>query len=334
MSRDIRIGAPLLWIVVPCRDEEAMLPLSMPRLERLRADMVARGLIEGGSRIVYVDDCSTDGTWDIICRQNEENPLHCGLHLGRNAGQQYALLAGLEASIGKADCVVTVDADLQDDIGMIPVMLGHFREGYEIVCGVRTDRSTDTVFKRWTARAFYRLMDRLGAPMLHNHSEFRLMGSRAIRQLSLYREHDLFLRGIVQQLGFPCTVVTYRQGSRERGNTKYTLRKMLKLALSGITSLSVKPIHMLFVFGLLFILVALCVACWVLWCMFTGRNVAGWVSLMLSVWFVGGCILAGLGIIGEYISGIVLDVKQRPRYNVTEVKGDILTDKSGRLYEK
>lgn len=315
---------PLLWIVVPCCNEEEVLPVSIPKLENLRVDMVAKGLIATESRIVCVDDCSTDRTWDIICQMNKENPLHCGLHLGRNAGQQNALLAGMETSLEEADCVITIDADLQDDINVIPVMMKDFSEGYDIVFGVRADRSTDTLFKYWTAQCFYRFMDWLGAPMLHNHSEFRLMGSRAIRQLSLYREHDLFLRGIVQQLGFPCTVVTYRQGSREGGDTKYTLRKMLKLAVSSITSLSVKPIHMLFVFGLLFILLAIGVACWVMWCMFTGRNVAGWVWLMLSVWFVGGCILAGLGIIGEYISGIVLDVKQRPRYNITEVKGNII----------
>ena len=309
---------PLIWVVVPCYNEEEVLALSMPRLEKLMADMVEKGLVAEKSRIVYVDDCSTDGTWDIICKMNDENPLHCGLHLGRNAGQQNALLAGLEASLGETDCVVTVDADLQDDITVIPEMVRCYNEGYEIVYGVRSDRRSDSVFKRWTALGFYKVMRWMGAPTVYNHSEFRLLGSRAIEELMHYGEHDIFLRGIVPILGYPSITVHYERKSREAGETKYSLGKMLVLAVNGITSVSVKPIRMLFMFGLLFILVAIGVAGWVLWCMFMGRNVAGWVSLMLSIWFVGGCILTGLGIIGEYISKIVVDVKQRPRYNITE----------------
>ena len=309
---------PLLWLVIPCYNEEEVLPLSMPRLEKLVADMVEKGLVVEGSRIVYVDDCSKDGTWNIICKAHEANAVHCGLHLGRNAGQQNALLAGLEASVGKADCVITIDADLQDDINVIPEMVNRYIEGYEIVYGVRSDRRSDSVFKRWTALGFYKVMRWMGSPTVYNHSEFRLLGSQAIEELMHYGEHDIFLRGIVPILGYPSITVHYERKSREAGETKYSLGKMLVLAVNGITSVSVKPIRMLFMFGLLFILVAIGVACWAFYCLYKGYSVSGWVSLILSIWFVGGCILTGLGIIGEYISKIVVDVKQRPRYNITE----------------
>ena len=251
---------PLIWVVVPCYNEEEVLPLSMPRLEKLRTDMVAKGQIASESRIVYVDDCSTDRTWDVICRQNEENPLHCGLHLGRNAGQQNALLAGLEASLGEADCVVTIDADLQDDINVIPEMVNRYNEGYEIVYGARSDRSSDSVYKRWTAQGFYRLMNWLGARTVYNHADFRLMGSRSLRKLTEYHERTLFLRGIVPQLGFPSSTVSYERRCREAGETKYPFSKMLAFAANGITSVSVKPIRLVFLFGMVFILIAIGVA--------------------------------------------------------------------------
>lgn len=313
-----------MWIIVPCYDEEAMLPLTMPRLEHLLSDMVEKGLVSEMSRIVYVDDCSSDTTWNVICRQHDSNPVHCGLHLGQNAGQQNAMLAGMETSIGHADCVVTTDADLQDDIQVIPAMVRHYLEGYEIVYGVRSDRSSDTFFKRSTALAFYRLMNWLGAKTVYNHSEFRLMGSRAVQQLSQYHERAIFIRGILPQLGYPSTTVSYERHRRVAGETKYSLGKLITHALRGITSVSVKPIRLVAVFGLLFILVAILVACWAFYSMYKGYNVSGWASLILSIWFVGGCILTALGLIGEYIGNIVMDVKQRPRYNITEVKGDII----------
>ena len=311
---------PCLWIVVPCYNEEEMLPLSMPRLEHLLVDMTKEGLVSEKSRIVYVDDCSSDATWSIICRRHEENPLHCGLHLGRNSGHQNALMAGMETSIGQADCVITIDADLQDDINVIPEMVHHYCGGYEIVYGVRNDRSSDTFFKRSTALGFYRLMNGLGAKTVYNHADFRLMGSQAVRQLMLYRERTMFLRGLVPQLGFRSTTVSYDRLRREAGETKYPFGKMLLFAINGITSVSVKPIRLVFTFGLVFILIGLCVACYAFYSMFMGRNVSGWVSLILSIWFVGGCILAALGLIGEYIGNIFLDVKQRPRYNITETR--------------
>lgn len=315
------IKLPLLWIVVPCYNESEMLPLSMPQLEGLMNGMMDQGLIARDSRIVYVDDCSMDDTWDIICRRHKANPLHCGLHLGRNSGHQNALMAGMEASVNKADCVITIDADLQDDINVIPEMVRRYSEGYEIVYGVRSDRSSDTIFKRSTALAFYRLMNSLGARTVFNHADFRLMGDKAERQLMLYRERTMFLRGLVPQLGFPSTAVSYERKRREAGETKYPFSKMLLFAINGITAVSVKPIRLVFVFGLLFMFLALCVAFWAFWCMFTGRSVGGWTSLILSVWFVGGCMLTALGVIGEYIGNIFMDVKQRPRYNVTETKG-------------
>lgn len=318
---------PLLWLVVPCYNEAQMLPLSMPRLEKLMKGMVSEGLIAEESRIVYVDDCSRDGTWDIICRAHEANPVHCGLHLGHNSGQQNAMLAGMEASIGKADCAITVDADLQDDTGAIVEMVRRYREGYEIAYGVRNDRSSDTFFKRWTAVAFYRLMGWLGVPSVYNHSEFRLLGSRAVGQLMHYRERDTFLRSLVPLLGYRSTVVTYDRHKREAGTTKYSPWKLIVTALRGITSSSVKPIRMISVFGLIYMGIALAVALWVVYNLFMGRSVSGWASLILSIWFVGGSILAALGLIGEYIGNIAENVKRRPRYNITEVKGDIAKSK-------
>lgn len=319
-KRDVDGYKPRLWLVVPCYNEEEMLPLSMPRLEGLMKEMMEKGLVSEKSHIVYVDDCSKDKTWDIICQRHEENPLHCGLHLGRNSGHQNALMAGMETSAGQADCVITIDADLQDDINVIPEMVRHYCEGYEIVYGVRNDRSSDTFFKRSTALGFYHLMNGLGAHTVYNHADFRLMGSQAVRQLMLYRERTMFLRGLVPQLGFLSTTVSYDRLRREAGETKYPFRKMLLFAINGITSVSVKPIRLVFIFGLIFILIGLCVACYAFYSMFMGNNVSGWVSLILSIWFVGGSILAALGLIGEYIGNIFLDVKQRPRYNITEMK--------------
>lgn len=309
---------PLMWVVVPCYNEEEVLPLTMPQLEHLLTDMVEKGLVAEKSRIVYVDDCSKDGTWDIICKAHEKNPVHCGLHLGRNSGHQNALLAGMEASLDEADCTVTIDADLQDDIGVIPEMVRRYREGCEVVYGVRNSRSTDTPLKRWTALGFYRLMGWMGAPTVFNHADFRLMGDRAVAELMEYGERTVFLRGIVPQLGYSSATVRYDRRSREAGETKYPMGKMLVFAMGGITSMSVKPIRLVLLAGLLFIAVALCVAAWVFYTIYMGRNVAGWASLMLSLWFVGGCILTGLGIIGEYIGSICTDVRHRPRYNVTE----------------
>ena len=238
------------------------------------------------------------------------------------------MLAGMETSIGQADCTVTVDADLQDDINVIPEMVRLYREGYEIVYGVRSDRSSDTFFKRNTALAFYKMMNWLGANTVYNHSEFRLMGSRAIQQLCKYRERTIFIRGLVPQLGYPSTTVSYERQRREAGETKYSLGTMLSLSLRGITSVSVKPIRLVSVFGILFIMIAMLVACYAFYSMFKGYNVSGWVSLILSVWFVGGCILIALGILGEYIGNIFLDVKLRPRYNITEIIGDEKDEKA------
>lgn len=295
-----------------------MLPLSMPRFEDLMTRMMGSGLISSDSRIVYVDDCSTDSTWEIICKAHESNPLHCGLHLGRNSGQQSAMMAGMEASSGHADCTVTIDADLQDDLGAVETMVERYREGSEIVYGVRDDRNSDSFFKRNTALAFYKLMGWLGSPTVYNHSEFRLVGSRAVRMLGEYGERAIFLRAILPQMGFPSTKVFYTRHVREAGETKFSFGKLMALALTGITSVTVKPIRLVSVLGLLFMVAALFVSAWAFFCLFTGRSVSGWVSLILSIWFVGGCILTALGLIGEYIGNIYVDVKRRPRYNITD----------------
>ena len=308
----------LLSIVLPAYNEEAMLPLSNEKLTQLLDELVSTREISDKSKVMYVDDGSRDRTWEIIERLHAANPLVGGVKLAANSGHQNALLAGLFTACEKADIMVSIDADLQDDVEVIPEMVRKYLEGNDVVYGVRKSRATDTWFKRTTALGFYKFMRTLGVKSVYNHADYRLMSRRAVRQLSNYRERNLFLRGLVPLVGYKSDKVYYDRAKRFAGESKYPLKKMLNFAIDGITSFSIQPLRLLFHTGLLFILISFCIFIWVLYKYFTGDVVTGWSSLILSIWFVGGTVLTGLGITGEYIGKMYMEVKDRPRYNIEE----------------
>ena len=307
---------PVLAIVVPCYKEEAVLDETHRRLSRLLDRLVEQERIAARSYILYVNDGSTDQTWPIICRLHESSAYACGLNLAGNVGHQNALMAGLEAVCERCDMAISIDADLQDDVEVIPDMVARWSEGCDIVYGVRRERRTDTFFKRSTALAFYRLMHHMGVRSVYNHADYRLMSQRAIRHLCRYEERNLFLRGLVPLIGYQTDKVFYDRDKRFAGESKYPLRKMLNFAIDGITSFSVKPVRMIFWVGCIFILVSLCVMVYILHAWFVHDTTPGWASLMVSIWLVGGVVLVSLGIVGEYIGKIYIEVKHRPRYNV------------------
>ncbi len=310
-----------LYIVVPCFNEEEVLPETARRLgDKLRALMNA-GKISPQSRVLFVNDGSGDQTWAVITRLHRDNPLLCGLDLSRNRGHQNALLAGLMAARGRADMAISMDADLQDDVDAAGAMVDKYLAGADIVYGVRSSRKTDTFFKRTTAEAFYRLMDRLGAETVFNHADYRLMSRRALDGLAQFQEVNLFLRGIVPMIVYPTDTVEYERGERFAGQSKYPLKKMLSFALEGVTSLSVRPLRMITGLGFLVFLISLIMIVYnvVRWA--TGNTVAGWASLACSVWFIGGLILLSLGVIGEYLGKLYLESKDRPRFLIQEELG-------------
>lgn len=307
---------PLLAIVVPCYCEEAVVEETARRLTAVVDRLVASGDADARSHILFVNDGSTDRTWALIEQLHRQNRRVDGLNLAANVGHQAALLAGLDVAAGRSDAVVSIDADLQDDPDVIPQMVAAYRAGADVVFGVRRSRATDSRFKRVTALAFYRLMNALGTPTVYNHADFRLLSRRAARQLCRYRERNLFLRGIVPLIGYPSAKVYYDRAERFAGESKYPLRRMVNFAIDGVTSFSVRPVRFVFALGCVFVLIALVAAGFVLWSWMKGTLVQGWASLFLSVWFVGGCVLMALGVIGEYIGKIYIEVKDRPRYNV------------------
>lgn len=312
---------PILYIVVPCYNEQEALPGSHERLHELLSTMKSQSLVSQESRLLYVDDGSRDDTWSIIERLAAGGNDVAAVKLACNSGHQNALVAGLAAAVEHCDITVSIDADLQDDINVIPSMVEHYKQGCDIVFGVRRERKTDSWFKRTSAGMFYRLMNRLGVDTINNHADYRLMSRRAVLALLDYRERNLFIRGIVTKLGYKSACVYYDRSARLAGESKYPLRKMLNFAVDGITSFSVKPVRMVFMVGVLFLLVALIMLIYVLTAYFMGRAVSGWPSLILSVWLVGAFVLIGLGIIGEYVGKIYTEVKNRPRYNVDTTIG-------------
>lgn len=307
---------PLLAIVVPCYCEEAVVEETARRLTAVVDRLVASGDADARSHILFVNDGSTDRTWALIEQLHRQNRRVDGLNLAANVGHQAALLAGLDVAAGRSDAVVSIDADLQDDPDVIPQMVAAYRAGADVVFGVRRSRATDSRFKRVTALAFYRLMNALGTPTVYNHADFRLLSRRAARQLCRYRERNLFLRGIVPLIGYPSAKVYYDRAERFAGESKYPLRRMVNFAIDGVTSFSVRPVRFVFALGCVFVLIALVAAGFVLWSWMKGTLVQGWASLFLSMWFIGGCVLMALGVIGEYIGKIYIEVKDRPRYNV------------------
>lgn len=307
---------PILAIVVPCFKEEAVLSETTKQLTVVLEKLTSQNLVSGKSFILYVNDGSRDKTWSIIESYYKTNKFVCGVNLAGNVGHQNALIAGLSVAKDIADIMITIDADLQDDVNVIQSMVLKYAEGNDIVYGVRKSRATDTWFKRTTALGFYSVMRNMGVKSVYNHADYRLMSKRAVEFLLQFKERNLFLRGLVPLIGYNTTCVYYDRAERFAGESKYPLKKMISFAFDGITSFSIKPVHMVLYLGLFFLLIAMGILLWVLYCYLLNKVVPGWSSLILSLWFCSGCVLTGLGIIGEYIGKIYIEVKGRPRFNI------------------
>lgn len=308
-----------LMIVVPCYNEQEVFETTLNELSNLLFDLIKKQKIAKNSGIVFVNDGSRDETYRLICDAHEKYNHVYGVNLAANAGHQNAIMAGLETVVDICDMTVTIDADLQDDISVIEEMIDKYNAGCDVVYGVRNNRKTDGFFKRTTANAFYKLMKWLGAKTVDNHADFRLLSIRAVKALLQYEERNLFLRGIVTRLGYKTDCVYYARKKRMAGKTKYPFRKMLSFAVEGITSFSVKPLKMIMALGLFIIFCSLLAIIYVLVSFFVGHANAGWPSLMISIWFLGGVQLFSIGLVGEYIGKIYLETKKRPRYNIEEI---------------
>lgn len=311
-----RSNLPIISIVVPCYNEEEVLPETVIRLTAVLERLIAERLAAPTSFVLFVDDGSKDRTWELIESYHRSHPHISGLKLARNAGHQSALLAGLKSVTDRSDCAISIDADLQDDPQVIREFLIKFHEGYEVVYGVRDSRETDTWFKRFTAQAFYKMMKAMGVNITYNHADYRLMSRRALEQLHRFKEVNVFLRGIVPMVGFKSTNVYYDRHERFAGESKYPLKKMLAFAWDGITSLSVTPIRLVTTAGFLMFLVSIIVGLYALIQKLIGNTIPGWTSLMVSLWFIGGIQVISLGLIGEYIGKIYKEVKHRPLFIV------------------
>ena len=305
---------PRLYIVIPCYKEEEALPKTAEKLDELFSDLLAKKLIAPDSRIALVDDGSKDDTWGVITRLREKDPKYEGIKLAHNAGHQNALWAGMMTVKDRCDCLISMDADLQDDIDAVYGFLEAYMDGADVVYGVRSSREKDTAFKRMTAEGYYKFMAMMGAEIVFNHADYRLMSQRAVEALSQFGEVNLFLRGMIPQLGFKTAKVYYERGERVAGESKYPLKKMLSFAAQGIMSFSVKPIQWITVLGALFVVLGIVMGVYTLGSLIFGNAVSGWASLMISVWFIGGVQLVALGLIGQYIGKIYLETKRRPRF--------------------
>ena len=312
----------ILFLVVPCYNEEEVLPETARRLGDKLAALTAAGKISPDSRVLFVNDGSKDRTWELIRGLHARDPRFLGADLTRNRGHQNSLLGGLMTAKDRCDIAISMDADLQDDVDAVDAMVDAYHQGCDIVYGVRSSRKKDTFFKRFTAEAFYRLMNRLGAETVFNHADYRLMSRRALEGLSQFKEVNLFLRGIVPMIGYTTGTVEYERGERFAGESKYPLKKMVAFALEGITSLSTKPIRMVTGLGFLIFLVSILMLIYSIVRWATGATILGWASVICSVWAIGGLILLSLGIIGEYIGKIYLETKGRPRFLIRELLED------------
>lgn len=309
---------PSLYIVIPCYNEEEVLPITSPQFLSELFDLIQKDKISDASRILFVNDGSKDKTWDIICRLAEENEHYIGISQSRNRGHQNAVLAGLMEARNAADITISIDCDGQDDITAMEAMVDAYHDGCEIVYGVRSKRDTDTFFKRFTAESFYKLLNSLGGEIVFNHADYRLISSRVLNELANFREVNLFLRGIVPLVGFKSTSVYYERHERIAGESHYPLRKMLALAFNGITSLSIKPLRLIIGIGCFVALLSFVGVIWAVVAAFMGHTVSGWASTTCIVCFVSGVQLICLGVIGEYVGKIYMEVKARPRYIISE----------------
>lgn len=317
---------PLVTIVVPCYNEQEVLKDTITQLSSVLDDLRKEELISASSKILFVDDGSKDRTWSLIAMESTINSYVTGLKLSCNVGHQKALLAGLEKAKSKSDCVISIDADLQDDVSVIRSFLLKYHEGDEIVYGVRDSRETDTFFKRNTALCFYRLMQKLNINLIYNHADYRLMSKRAIEELSRYKEADLFLRGIVPLIGFKSSKVTYNRKERLAGETKYPLKKMVSFAFNGLTSFSVVPIRAFTFLGCLLFFISVITGCYAFIQKLLGNTSIGWTSLIISIWLLGAIQLISIGVVGEYIGKIFIEVKKRPPYAIDI---DLYTERLG-----
>lgn len=314
---------PCLWIVIPCYNEESVLPLTAPLFLSEIESLASSGIISSDSRICLVDDGSTDCTWRIISGLVESSSQFVGVALSRNYGHQNALLCGLMEAKSNCDIAISIDCDGQDDIHAIRKMIALFEEGSEIVYGVRSARTTDTWFKRMSAEMFYRAMNKLGANVIFNHADYRLLSKKALNELSKFDERNLFLRGLIPLIGLPSSTVDYERTERIAGKSHYPLKKMLHLAADGITSLSTKPIHFISIVGILFGCIGILGLIWTFVTFILGNSVTGWTSTLSAIFMLGGLQLLSLGIIGEYVGKLYLESKKRPRYIVKERKGEL-----------
>lgn len=309
---------PKISIVLPCFNESEALPITSQVLLTLLDELIEEQLIDSSSYILCCDDGSIDDTWNIIKSVHKQDKRLKGISLAHNKGQQNALLAGLMTVMDNCDAAISIDADLQDDPNMIKLMIKEYINGKEIVYGVRSNRDVDSWFKRTSAHLFYKFQQKMGLETIYNHADYRLMSNRALHFLAEYNESNLFLRGIIPQIGLESSVVKYHRDERVAGNSKYSLRKMMSFSIDGITSFSAKPMRMIFGIGFILILLDIIVAGYVLFSYFSNNTISGWTSLMLSIWFLGGLILMSIGIMGEYVGKIFIEVKHRPKYAIKE----------------
>lgn len=311
------MSAPTLFIVIPCYNEEEVLPITAPMFLKKLLSLVHEGKIADASRIMFVNDGSRDRTWEIISELSRSDEHYIGISQSRNRGHQNAVLAGLMEARGKCDITISVDCDGQDDINAMDKMVDAYADGCDVVYGVRSSRETDTFFKRSTAQGFYKFLSMMGAEVVYNHADYRLISARALDALSEFHEVNLFLRGMVPLVGFKSTSVEYSRSERIAGESKYPLKKMIALAVDGITSLSVKPLRMIMSFGLTVALISFIGVIWAIVAAICGDTVAGWASTTCIVCFVGGVQLICMGIIGEYVGKIYMETKARPRYIIS-----------------
>ncbi len=308
-----------IWLVIPCYNEEAVLPETSKQLHVIMSDLINRKKISLDSRVAFVNDGSKDKTWEIINKLHNENKLFSGINLAHNRGHQNALLAGLMVAKEHADAVISLDADLQDDVGVIEKFIDKYYEGCDIVYGVRSSRKTDTPFKRVTAQGFYKFMQFMGVDIIPDHADYRLMSKVALEGLEKFKEVNLFLRGIVPMIGYKTDIVTYERHERFAGESKYPLKKMISFAVDGITSLSIKPIRMITTLGITIFTVSILMLIYFIIIYLMGHTVQGWTTIVTSVWAIGGLQLLAIGIIGEYVGKVYLETKARPRYIIWEV---------------
>ena len=310
---------PTLAIVVPCYNESLVIEESAKQLSKVLSDLIDSDKISSKSVILFVNDGSQDETWMMIQELFKSNKYVTGVNLAGNVGHQNSLMAGLSVAKEVSDIIISIDADLQDDVWVVKKMVQEFNNGFDIVYGVRDLRNTDTFFKRKSAQSFYKLMSGMGVKSVYNHADYRLMSKRAVEQLMQYRERNLFLRGIVPLIGYNTTTVYYNRQERFAGESKYPLSKMLNFAIDGITSFSVKPVRLILLVGFIFFLLTIVATIYTLLSYFVGHVVPGWTSLILSIWFIGSLILISIGVVGEYIGKIYIEVKDRPRFNIESI---------------